>query len=100
MRSLFFALLLLFSAEAFAQLGFCSGSKGDPIFHEDFNDASPLSSQVTNYLYVTGDPNDGQYTISNDIGDIIGGWHRYIPNSTLSTGNALIVNADDNSSGR
>ncbi len=100
MRSLLFALLLLFSAEAFAQLEFCSGSKGDPIFHEDFNNASPLSSQITNYRYVPHDPNDGEYTIADDIGDVIGGWHRYLPKTTLSNGNALIVNADDNSSGR
>ena len=100
MRSLLFVLLLLFSAEAFAQLGFCTGSKGDPIFHEDFNDPSPLSSTITNYDYVPHDPNDGEYTIADDMGDVIGGWHKYLPNTTLSNGNALIVNADDNSSGR
>lgn len=100
MRSLLLVLLLFISAEAFAQLGFCPGSKGDPIFHEDFNDASPLSPQITNYDYVAQDPNDGEYTIADDIGDVIGGWHRYLPNTTLSNGNALIVNADDYSSGR
>ncbi|MGB7786045.1 MAG: T9SS type B sorting domain-containing protein [Salinimicrobium sp.] len=100
MRSLLFVLLLLFSAEAFAQLEFCTGSKGDPIFHEKFDDASPLSPQVTNYKHVFGDPYDGEYTIADDIGNRIGGWHKYLPNTTLSNGNALIVNADDNSSGR
>ncbi|MGB7841806.1 MAG: T9SS type B sorting domain-containing protein [Salinimicrobium sp.] len=100
MRSLLLILLLLFSAEAFAQLGFCDGSKGDPIFHEDFNDPSPLSTAITNYEYSAQDPFDGQYTIADDMGDIIGGWHRSLPNTTLSNGNALIVNADDNSSGR
>ena len=100
MRFLLVFVLLLFSAEAFAQLGFCSGSKGDPIFHENFDDPSPLSPQITNYDYVSGDPYDGEYTIADDIGDEIGGWHNYLPNTTLSNANALIVNADDNSSGR
>lgn len=91
--------VLLFSVQLFAQLGFCEGSKGDPIFHEEFNQDSPLPGSVTNYTWVTGDPEDGEYTISDRIGADIGGWHSYLPDSPDSGGKALIVNADF-SSGR
>jgi gliding motility-associated-like protein len=83
-----------------AQLGFCNGSKGDPIFHEDFTGVTSLPPGVTNYPYVTGDPQDGQYTVSSQIGSQIGGWHTSLPPTTISNGKALIVNADDNSAGR
>lgn len=88
----------LYSFQVFAQLGFCEGSKGDPIFHEDFgtgNSSGPaLPSSVTSYTYVTGDPQDGQYTISNRIGQNNGTWHSNLPTTTISRGRALIVNAD------
>lgn len=81
-----------------AQLGFCTGSKGDPIFHEDFGTGSgtgqPLPAGVTNYTFISQDPQDGQYTISDDIGAVINSWHQDLPNETLSNGRALIVNAD------
>ena len=80
-----------------AQLGFCEGSKGDAIFHETFgtgNGSGPaLPSTTTNYTYVTGDPNDGQYTISNTIGQNNTSWHSYFPATTVSNGRALVVNA-------
>ncbi len=89
---------MLSSQHIFAQLGFCEGSKGDPIFHEDFgsgNSSGPsLPPGTTNYTYVTGDPQDGQYTISNEIGKDISGWHSSLPQTTLSNGKALIINAD------
>lgn len=81
-----------------AQLGFCQGSKGDPIFHEDFGQGtgtgSELSPEITNYSFVTGDPNDGKYTISDDIGNRFGSWYSFLPETTISNGRALIVNAD------
>ncbi len=81
-----------------AQLGFCSGSKGDPIFQEDFGSGSgtgnPLATGITNYDYAVGDPQDGQYTISDQISQQIGSWHNSLPNTTESNGRALIVNAD------
>ncbi|MDT0641751.1 T9SS type B sorting domain-containing protein [Zunongwangia sp. F363] len=81
-----------------AQLGFCPGSKGDPIFHEDFGSGTgtgpALAAGRTSYRYVTGDPQDGEYTISSNIGNIINSWHSYLPATTLSNGRALIVNAD------
>ncbi|AVR46311.1 hypothetical protein C7S20_14135 [Christiangramia fulva] len=92
------AALLLFYIQAQAQLGFCTGSKGDPIFHEDFGSGTgtgpPLAPGITNYTFISEDPQDGQYTIADDIGNVITSWHQNLPNETLSNGRALIVNAD------
>jgi len=92
MKLNFLLLIFLFSNPVFSQLGFCPGSKGDAIFHEDFGSGS-LPAGTTNYAYVTGDPNDGQYTISAQIGQNNGTWHSYLPKTTVSNGRALIVNA-------
>ena len=103
MRTLLILVLLLVSGNAFSQLGFCSGSKGDAIFHETFGSGigtgAKLPPGVTTYSYVTGDPNDGQYTISSRIGQNNGSWHNGFPQSTISNGKALIVNANDNTAG-
>ena len=51
-----------------AQLGFCTGNSGDPIFIEDFGFGqrdSPLPSGTTTYMFTTGDPNDGYYKVSS-----------------------------------
>lgn len=95
MRYLFLLLGLLFTNNIFSQLGFCEGSKGDPIFEEDFSSSNALPPGTTNYRYVTGqDPQDGEYRITNEIGNEIGGWHTSLPQTTVSKGNALVVNAD------
>ncbi|MBZ9729279.1 T9SS type B sorting domain-containing protein [Salegentibacter sp. JZCK2] len=97
-----FALLFCFlivCAPGYAQLGFCEGSKGDPIFHEDFEFGTQLPPGTTNYTYVTQDPQDGEYTVSNQIGNFITSWHSSLPPRTISNRNALIVNASF-SSGR
>ena len=87
----------LITGNVFSQLGFCEGSKGDPIFHEDFGPGSgsgaPLAPGITSYTYVTGDPEDGEYTISSHTGRGNGSWHSYLPQNTISNGKALIVNA-------
>ncbi|WP_026934422.1 T9SS type B sorting domain-containing protein [Christiangramia echinicola] len=95
----FFALIFFFLFSSIhAQLGFCEGSKGDPIFHEDFGQGSGTGSQlapgITNYNFVRQDPHDGEYTISNTIGNQITSWHRDLPATNISGGKALIVNAD------
>jgi len=74
-------------------LGFCEGSKGDPIFQEDFEAANQLPNATTNYNYVNQDPQDGEYTVSNQIGNFITSWHSSLPPRTISNRNALIVNA-------
>ncbi len=98
MKNLLFLIFFAISGNVFSQLGFCEGSKGVPIFHEDFSSGS-LPAGTTTYIPVSGDPYDGFYTISSTIGQQIGGWHSYLPNTTMSNGNALIVNADDNNAG-
>ena len=95
----FIFILFLFTAQVKAQLGFCSGSKGDPIFHEDFGSGSgtgaPFAPGITSYTFIDGgDPNDGEYTISDQIGTRFGSWYDYLPQTTISNGRALIVNAD------
>ena len=94
--SLLFFLLLLCNY-SYAQLGFCEGSKGDPIFHEDFEAAAELPPGTTSYSYVNQDPQDGEYTVSNQIGNFITSWHSSLPPNTISNRNALIVNASFNS---
>nr|WP_298996864.1 T9SS type B sorting domain-containing protein [uncultured Allomuricauda sp.] len=72
-RYLFFLVLLcLFAHTSHAQLGFCGGNSGDPIFTETFGtgilDGPPLPPGTTTYNYVEGgplEPNDGNYTISS-----------------------------------
>lgn len=86
-------LIFLCSNPVFSQLGFCPGSKGDAIFQEDFESSPQFSAETTNYRYVTGDPNDGEYTISDKISQNNGTWHSFLPNTTVSNGRALIVNA-------
>jgi len=76
---LFCLMILLFhQLSGYSQLGFCTGSKGAPIFKENFgsgfNYGPALALGVTNYTFVnSGFPNDGQYTL----------YHRtnLIPNS-------------------
>ena len=70
-KSFYFYLLLLCigSTELSAQLGFCGGNSGDPIFTEDFGsgntDGPALPAGTTTYTFTTGTPNDGSYTISS-----------------------------------
>ena len=98
MRVSCFLIFFLLSGNVFSQLGFCPGSKGDAIFHEDFSSGT-LPAGTTSYPRVSGDPQDGYYTISSTIGQGIQDWHSSLPNTTLSNGNALIVNADDKNAG-
>ena len=59
----------LFSNATSAQLGFCQGNSGAPIFTEDFGtgltDGPALPAGTTSYVFTTGSPSDGQYTISS-----------------------------------
>ncbi|MFB9054198.1 hypothetical protein ACFFVB_14005 [Formosa undariae] len=82
---------------AHAQLGFCTGNSGDPIFNETFGTGSnfgnfPVGSS-SNYNHIYGQPQNGDYTISSSIY----GWFNWFniadhtPNDT--DGRMLIVNA-------
>ena len=95
MKIFFLFALFLTTSQVFSQLGFCEGSKGDPIFHEDFSMGGPLPTGTTNYTFVDNqDPQDGEYTITENIGNDITTWFSYLPNTTISNKDALIVNAD------
>ena len=95
-KSIQIVLLCVSIPNAFAQLGFCNGNSGDPIFIETFgegtnNVALPLGT--TTYTYANSAPNDGFYTVSSTTNWY--GWHNtldHTPNDT--NGRSLIVNAD------
>ena len=98
MKYLIFIFFFCIYNISYSQLGFCSGSKGDPIFHETFGNGTgtgdELSQGITDYRFVKQDPQDGEYTISDDIGDQITSWHSNLATGNISGGRALIVNAD------
>ncbi|MEZ4809540.1 MAG: T9SS type B sorting domain-containing protein [Allomuricauda sp.] len=52
-----------------AQLGFCGGNSGDPIFTETFGagttNGPALPAGTTTYTYANGTPIDGSYTVSS-----------------------------------
>ena len=86
----------LTTSMAMAQLGFCGGNSGDPIFTEDFGsgitNGPPLPAGTTTYSYISGTPNDGRYTISSNTAYF--DWfdtNDHTPND--SNGKAFIVNA-------
>lgn len=103
----FLFLLSIHYTVTFGQLGFCTGSKGAPIFTENFgsgtNYGPQLAAGVTNYTYVSsGFPNDGQYTLNyrTDLIPNSQNWHYSLdhtpdnePNGT--NGKSLIVNASN-----
>lgn len=80
-----------------AQLGFCEGNSGDPIFEEDFGQGTqngpPLPAEVTSYQFVEQGPEDGQYTISSSLNQL-GSFHNASDHTGNTNGKALIVNAD------
>lgn len=91
-----FSILFIFlGVKLQAQLGFCTGNSGDPIFSEDFgvgyND-EPISSGNTTYNFTTGIPRNGYYKVSSSTNWF--GWFNTkdrTPND--KNGRALIVNA-------
>lgn len=92
-----FIFLVITTNVAHAQLGFCLGSKGLPIFTEDFGSGTgfgpALPAGTTSYNYASGTPEDGQYTLSSQI-NLNNSWHNtqdHTPGDT--NGKALIVNA-------
>lgn len=86
----------LFVLKSQAQLGFCGGNSGDPIFTETFGTgltSSPLPAGTTTYTFVGGSPSDGFYTVSSNTAFF--DWHDiddHTPNDT--NGRMLVVNAD------
>lgn len=103
---LFFIFLLLAAVGAYAQLGFCPGSKGEPLFTENFGNGTTygpaLPAGVTTYAFVTGAPNDGQYTVYNNSYQYTT-WHNapdHTPDATNGpNGKMLLMNANAVTSG-
>jgi len=83
--------------ESNAQLGFCGGNSGVPIFNEDFgtgtvNNALPVGT--TTYNYINSFPDDGYYTVANTTVGNVFDWHQINDHTEGDTdGKFLIVNA-------
>lgn len=95
-----FIVLIFFNfVFAQAQLQFCDGNLGPAIFTENFgagtNNGPALPNTVTTYQYVNGAPQDGQYTISNDSGQL-NSWFSFPDRTGNTNGKMLIVNAGIN----
>ena len=99
-RHLLLLLLVSFcSIQLQAQLGFCPGSSGDPIFEENFGTGTTNGPQLpagtTTYTYTSGAPDDGFYTLSSRTNYF--SWHDTLDHTPNDTdGKALIINADIN----
>lgn len=89
-------ILLIFSSELSAQL--CEGSLGDPVVNITFgsgNNPGPSIGSTTNYSYVpNGCPNDGNYTIANNITSCFNNtWHSTTDHTGDPNGYMMVVNA-------
>ena len=83
--------------ESSAQLGFCQGNSGIPIFTETFGagttNGPALAAGTTTYNFTTGEPLDGSYTVSSRTNFF--DWHDTTDRTPGDTnGKSLIVNAD------
>ncbi len=79
-----------------AQLGFCQGNSGDPIFTETFGSGTTYGPQLpagtTTYNFVgNGGPQDGEYTIGRNT--FFYGWNLPNDHTGDAGGKCLIVNA-------
>lgn len=78
-----------------AQLSFCSGNSGDPIFNEDFGagGTTQLAQGTTSYTFTSGEPYDGFYNVSSNTN-----WFDWFDiddhTSNDPNGRMLIINAD------
>ncbi|RED48741.1 hypothetical protein [Seonamhaeicola aphaedonensis] len=85
--------LCLFNAEA--QLGFCNGNTGDPIFTEDFGSGIgnvKLPFGTTTYKFTKNRPKDGCYVVSNSHKHF--NWYKLDDHTPGDiNGRMLIVNA-------
>lgn len=97
---IYVALVIALCPISNAQLSFCPGDTGDAIFFEDFGSGTTngpaLPAGFTTYTYVDQAPQDGFYTISNNLSQLQS-WHNgldHTPNDT--DGKAFIVNASFN----
>ena len=89
-------IFLFISGIFYGQLGSCQGNTGDPIFQETFGQGNTngpaLPAGITSYTFVNRAPQDGQYTISKNLGQL-SGFHSSGDHTGNSNGKAFIVNA-------
>ncbi len=80
-----------------AQLGFCQGNSGSPIFSEDFGTGTTngpaLPPGTTTYTYVNGAPDDGSYTITSSTAGYFDWFTIQDHTPDDVSGKAFIVNA-------
>ncbi len=95
--SIAFLFFCFFFQPSFAQL--CTGSLGDPVvnitFGNDNTPKGPLKPGVTNLVYTTNCPNDGQYNITNlSFGCFNNTWFLLAGDHTGDVGGRfMVVNA-------
>ena len=99
MKYFFSYLLLLVSfISVYAQLGFCNGNSGAPIFVEDFGAGIgnvALPNGTTTYSYSSSFPNDSFYTVRNGTFGNPYDWQEIDDHTPGDqNGRFLIVNAD------
>jgi gliding motility-associated-like protein len=76
----------------------CTGSLGDPVVNITFGNYTtprgPLKKGVTTLTYVTGCPNDGEYTLADLLfGCFNNSWHLLSRDHTGDVGRFMVVNA-------
>ncbi|TBN02457.1 hypothetical protein EYD45_12170 [Hyunsoonleella flava] len=90
-------LCFVLALQVHAQLGFCGGNSGEPIYIEDFGTGrvdSKLNPGRTTYSFTQGSPRDGFYKVSSNTNYY--GWFvtkDHTPND--KDGRCLIVNANN-----
>lgn len=93
-----FIIALMATSPVSAQLSFCQGVGGPPIFNEDFGQGTangpPLAPGITNYTYASNSPEDGFYTLTNNMQRVITASHNTGDHTGNADGKALVVNAD------
>ncbi len=96
-KAIFIGIVFGYAPSLFAQLGFCEGNSGSPIFTEDFGtgitNGPALPAGTTTYTYVNGAPDDGSYTISSNTAGYFDWFNTqdHTPNDV--SGKFFIVNA-------
>ncbi|MBC6109880.1 gliding motility-associated C-terminal domain-containing protein [Pedobacter fastidiosus] len=100
-RILLLIILISFNQQLYAQV--CTGTLGDPVMGAgtDFgNGTSTFGNAIpanTNYTYIAGTPDDGQYTIVKSTAGLNQGWLQDITNHTGdANGYMMVVNANFN----
>ncbi|KQR70500.1 gliding motility-associated C-terminal domain-containing protein [Pedobacter sp. Leaf176] len=98
---IFLFLFLIFILNNLSAQQVCTGALGDPVININFGSgnttfSNPLSGNATNYRFIAGTPEDGDYTITKNTNGMRSGWHQ-INNHTPNDPNGymMVVNASN-----